>query len=314
MTSEGQHAGQQPAEATSGGGAEPYGTDGFPPDSDGQRLTNRPPASFPPPASGSFPPPSPSASPEPHSYAPPPHATPNGGSPFVVPAVPVFGQSPEAANRRAPDGPPGRQFPDGPPSRYGAPTAEPQRERATPPFGGPSSGSARVPAPDDSGALPQRGGQLPQRGAAAHRSVPASSGVRLALRFRDKRFRLGAVAERRQRPHRVGLGSAIRRPRTGPRPGRSRPSGSRALAVRTSDGRPSLSQRHRTAPLPLGSRPAVRSVVRPPEYDGLRPRLAHPRLGGSGTDASRGPILRRLAVRPACPHSVTSASVSPARP
>ncbi|MEV6491115.1 hypothetical protein AB0M20_21260, partial [Actinoplanes sp. NPDC051633] len=83
MTSEGQHAGGQPAEATSGGG--PGGGDGFPPDSDSGR--------------------------EPSSYAPPPKATPNGGSPFVVPAVPQAG----------------RPFAEPPANRYGIPTAEPQR-------------------------------------------------------------------------------------------------------------------------------------------------------------------------------------------
>ena len=124
MTSEGQNAGQ-PAEANPGGGAEPFGADGFPPDSDGQRLPSRTAASQPPPY-----PPAP-ASAEPSSYGPPPQATPGGGSPFVVPAVSSFGQGPEA-----------------PPSR--------------PPFApGGQSGSARVPGADDSGALPQRGTASP---------------------------------------------------------------------------------------------------------------------------------------------------------
>ena len=83
MTSEGQYAGSQPAEATSGGPK----SDGFPPDSDGQRVSGR--ASAQPPADGF-----------PNSYAPPPQATPNGGSPFVVPAVPTFGQGPDAPGGR----------------------------------------------------------------------------------------------------------------------------------------------------------------------------------------------------------------------
>jgi hypothetical protein len=98
MTSEGQHAGQ-PAESTSGGQAgsarganppaspldEPFGTDGFPPDADGQGLAS------PPPSAASYP----------VSYAPPPQSTPNGGSPFVVPTV--FGQP---GDRQPLDGPP----------------------------------------------------------------------------------------------------------------------------------------------------------------------------------------------------------------
>lgn len=124
MTSEGHYAGSQPAEATSGG----PGPDGFPSDADGQRVSGR--ASAPAPADGF-----------PSSYGPPPQATPNGGSPFVVPAVPTFGQGP-----------------DGPR-----------------PATGTSYGSARVPASDESGGLPQRnpapsaddGGALPQRGAAS---------------------------------------------------------------------------------------------------------------------------------------------------
>ncbi|MEU8612679.1 hypothetical protein AB0C29_32280, partial [Actinoplanes sp. NPDC048791] len=94
MTSEGQHAGHQPG-ATSGSGADPFGTDGgfppdaFPPDSDGHKTADRAPSY--PHAQESFP----------SAYAPPPHATPNGGSPFVVPAVPPAGQQP------APQQPPG---------------------------------------------------------------------------------------------------------------------------------------------------------------------------------------------------------------
>jgi collagen type III alpha len=65
MTSEGQYAGQQPAEATSGGAAEPYGPDGLPPDADGQRLTGRPPApaARPPYPPGASSPPHPPAAP-----------------------------------------------------------------------------------------------------------------------------------------------------------------------------------------------------------------------------------------------------------
>jgi hypothetical protein len=105
MTSEGQYAGSQPAEATSGGPS-----DGFPPDSDGQRIAGR--ASAPPPVDGF-----------PSSYAPPPPSTPNGGSPFVVPAVRTFGNGSEAA---------------------GAPY-----------------GSARAPQADHGEALPQRGAASP---------------------------------------------------------------------------------------------------------------------------------------------------------
>ena len=159
MTSEGQWAGQ-PAEATSG--------DGFPPDTDGRRTPGR--ASVP-------------ADDFPHSYGPPPQATPNGGSPFVVPAVPPFGQAATG----------------GPADRYGVPP--------TPP--GPSTGSARVPqgsarvpqpaapppsmsqppgpplvgqqAPsgqpgDDSGALPRRGSATDLFRSSAATGAPASAG------------------------------------------------------------------------------------------------------------------------------------------
>ncbi|WP_203782600.1 hypothetical protein [Paractinoplanes rishiriensis] len=111
MTSEGHYAGTQPAEATSGGPT----SDGFPPDSDGQRVSGR--ASAPPPADGF-----------PSSYAPPPPNTPNGGSPFVVPAVRTFGSGSDSA------------------------ASQPA---------GTSYGSARVPQPDDQSA------QLPQRQAAS---------------------------------------------------------------------------------------------------------------------------------------------------
>jgi collagen type III alpha len=102
MTSEGQEAGQHGAGATSGGEAEQFPLDAFPPDSDDTRT----------PGADAYGPP--------HSYGPPPGATPNGGSPFVVPAVP----------------PPGR---------------------ATEPLGpGPTSGSARVPPAGENPPLPRR--------------------------------------------------------------------------------------------------------------------------------------------------------------
>ena len=131
MTSEGQQAGQQPAEATSGGAAEPFGSDGFPPDSDGQGRASSPSAA------------NPSAASFPVSYAPPPQSTPNGGSPFVVPTV--FGQ-PSAE----------RPFPDAPANRYGIPTAQPGQastpdpaDRTTPPpFAPPSSGFGPPPSAD----------------------------------------------------------------------------------------------------------------------------------------------------------------------
>ncbi|MCA2212832.1 hypothetical protein [Jidongwangia harbinensis] len=275
MTSEGQHAGRQPAEATSGGGAEQFGTDGFPPDPDGDQPggppgTGRPPAtgstvppaappaaypppaqrpaasfppaqppvsafppaqpptasfppaqpptaSFPPaqpPASGyppaqpgaagfppaqppvsgyspaqppaagysppqpppasGYPPPQPPAgsdypgasASEPNSYAPPPHATPNGGSPFVVPAVPVFGQAPDRP------GPDGRPFAEAPPNRYGLPTADAHRDRQTPPAA--STPEAHPAGGSDAadGTLPRRGNPLPQRNAAFGAASP----------------------------------------------------------------------------------------------------------------------------------------------
>src|SRR4051812_3380682 len=121
MTSEGQQAGRQPAEATSGGPAEPFGPDGFPPDGDG---SNRPSSAFP------------------TSYAPPPPATPNGGSPFVVPTV--FGQP--AADRY------------GPPGQTSTPDSA---ERVTPPpFPPPPTGAARVPGPDQSGWAPPPSGDV----------------------------------------------------------------------------------------------------------------------------------------------------------
>ncbi|MEV4348085.1 hypothetical protein AB0J83_26820, partial [Actinoplanes sp. NPDC049596] len=122
MTSEGHYAGSRPAEATSGGPT----SDGFPPDTDGQRAAGR--VSAQPPADGF-----------PSSYGPPPQATPNGGSPFVVPAVSSFGPS----------------------------------------SGGPASGgqygSARVPQPDEGGALPQRGSASPYGSVSAGEPYAASA-------------------------------------------------------------------------------------------------------------------------------------------
>jgi collagen type III alpha len=95
MTSEGQHAGQQPAGATSGGGGaqQPYGTaapripDGFPPDlddaaPDAQQWAPKP-ANVPPAAT----PPAWGPDAYPNSYGPPPYPPAEGGSPFVVPVV-----------------------------------------------------------------------------------------------------------------------------------------------------------------------------------------------------------------------------------
>jgi collagen type III alpha len=139
MTSEGHHAGQPPADATSGGPAEPFGDEGFPPDSEDRGRA---------PASGF-----------PTSYAPPPHATPNGGSPFVVPTV--FGQP----------GSPQPESAGSPPNRYGVPAAQPGQappadlaDRTTPPpFPPPTAGSARVPGIGENAPLPQRTSGLPQR-------------------------------------------------------------------------------------------------------------------------------------------------------
>ncbi|GGK95069.1 LppU/SCO3897 family protein [Mangrovihabitans endophyticus] len=151
MTSEGQYGGQPP----SGAASEGFGADGFPPDADDRGRAPRPPM------------------PEPTSYEPPPHATPNGGSPFVVPAVPKFGQAE-----------PNRQVSDQ--SRYGIPTAE-----SGPVFGpaasrfGPSSGpepgladqdSARPESPAGGGAV--EGSPAPARGSATgHASVSAAARV-----------------------------------------------------------------------------------------------------------------------------------------
>src|SRR3954470_72771 len=93
MTSEGQYAGTQPAEATSGGPT----SDDFPPDTEGRPAAGR--ASPPPPADGfptSYAPPPPAEG-SPSSSAPPPQPTPNGGSPFVVPAVHAFGSGSDTA-------------------------------------------------------------------------------------------------------------------------------------------------------------------------------------------------------------------------
>src|SRR3954447_6928935 len=120
MTSEGQQAGQQPAEATSGGPAGAFGPDGFPPDSDSSGRGSAPPVF-------------------PTSYAPPPQSTPNGGSPFVVPTVfgPPAGERPFPEGSAFPDrstGSPDRStafpdraaaFEDRPVDRFGIPTAQP---------------------------------------------------------------------------------------------------------------------------------------------------------------------------------------------
>ncbi|MEU4216614.1 hypothetical protein AB0F10_14745, partial [Actinoplanes sp. NPDC026623] len=132
MTSEGQYAGQQPG-ATSGGGADPFGTDGFPPDLDGQQAADRAPSY--PHAQESFP----------SAYGPPPQATPNGGSPFVVPAVPPAGQTPA----------PGSPAPQPPGPAFGPGAAK---------FSSSASGSARVPAPEPG--LPQRSAPSPAPGGA----------------------------------------------------------------------------------------------------------------------------------------------------
>ncbi|GAB1643762.1 hypothetical protein [Krasilnikovia sp. MM14-A1259] len=141
MTSEGQHAGRPPAEATSGDGAEHFGADRFPPGSDGHPLSARsvaPPAAgsaqIPPAAGHAQVPPAagraqvPAA--DPNVYAPPPHATPNGGSPFVVPAVPPTGPVTEFAGGRPTSGAPGSDQP--PPSAWAPPppaTPGPASER-----------------------------------------------------------------------------------------------------------------------------------------------------------------------------------------
>src|SRR5690349_24653192 len=98
MTSEGQYAGHQPG-ATSGSGAGQLGPDGFPPDAfppdcDGHLTADRAPSY--PHAQESLP----------SAYAPPPQTTPNGGSPFVVPAVPPAGQTPGSVMPGAPPFPP----------------------------------------------------------------------------------------------------------------------------------------------------------------------------------------------------------------
>jgi collagen type III alpha len=153
MTSEGHHAGQQPADATSGGQAEPFGDEGFPPDSDGKGRA----------AAAGFP----------NSYAPPPHATPNGGSPFVVPTV--FGQP------GAPQGQPGQVQPNQvQPGQAPVPdpadrTTPPPFAPPTPPFAPPPAGSARVPAPGDGTALPQRSSTLPQRAPTGSDGAPPSA-------------------------------------------------------------------------------------------------------------------------------------------
>ncbi|BFU48101.1 hypothetical protein [Krasilnikovia sp. MM14-A1004] len=167
MTSEGQHAGRQPAEATSGGAAEQFGADWFPPDSDGTPPSSRPAgppvtgqAQTPPAAGRALPPADGSSqippaagqaqvppvagraqvpSADPNVYAPPPHATPNGGSPFVVPAVPPPGQAAELPGARPFPGDPGA-FPtnpaadQAPPSAWAPPPATPFPAPETNPF------------------------------------------------------------------------------------------------------------------------------------------------------------------------------------
>jgi collagen type III alpha len=158
MTSEGQYAGRQPAEATSGGAEPP--DDVFPPDADGPRTPGR--ASVPPPA-GHTPPP---ADDFPTSYAPPPHATPNGGSPFVVPAVPPFGQSPDV--------PFGPSFPAA--DRYGSPAAEPSAGFPPAP---PSNGAAHARPAGPAGGFPQAdAGSFPQAdaGRAGASAFPVQTG------------------------------------------------------------------------------------------------------------------------------------------
>ena len=151
MTSEGQHAGHRPG-ATSGTGADQFGPDGFPPDafppdSDGHRTADRAPSY--PHAQESFP----------SAYAPPPQSTPNGGSPFVVPAVPPAGQG---AGSAVP-GSPAAQPPGYPPPLSQPPGYPPALSQ---PPGFPASGAGQP-------GLPQRGPQqsgfppadMPQRGA-----------------------------------------------------------------------------------------------------------------------------------------------------
>ncbi|MBB2944882.1 hypothetical protein FB565_004615 [Actinoplanes lutulentus] len=145
MTSEGHHAGQ-PAEATSGGPA----SDGYPSDAEGQRVAGR--ASAPVTPAEGFP----------TSYGPPPQATPNGGSPFVVPPVSTFGAGPKPAgtpygSARVPQ-PESEELPRRDASPYGSVT--PGAAGSAAPYG--SYGSAgSVPA-----ASSVEGGALPQRGAA----------------------------------------------------------------------------------------------------------------------------------------------------
>ena len=183
MTSEGQYAGPQPAEATSGGPA----SGGHPSDAEGHRVSGR--ASAPAPADGS-----------PSSYAPPPPVTPSGGSPFVVPAVPTrpsAGTSYGSARVPQPDdggslpqrtaaSPYGPVSPDSAASSYGpvAPGSAPRPAAGSAsPFGG-SPGQAPEeprfawappqppPAADTSQGLARRGEPLPQR----NPSIPPDPG------------------------------------------------------------------------------------------------------------------------------------------
>ncbi|GAA2652181.1 hypothetical protein [Paractinoplanes durhamensis] len=149
MTSEGQYAGTQPAEATSGG----PGSDGFPPDADGRRIAARASASQP--ADGF-----------PSSYAPPPQATPNGGSPFVVPAVRTFGSGSEsaAASPARPTGTP-----------YGSarvPQPEEEQPRPASPYGSVSPGTAS-----------SYGSAAPQAASSPFAPPPAENGAAPASPF-----------------------------------------------------------------------------------------------------------------------------------
>jgi collagen type III alpha len=141
MTSEGQYAGEPPADATSGGPAQPFRDDRFPPDPGEAGEAGQP-----------------------TSYAPPPQSTPNGGSPFVVPAV--FGQSSPGPTAGYP--PPQSSEPSGRPPADVAPrhpaSPPPRSGSAGPP--GRMAGSARVPGTGEGGDLPRRDMAPPARDSA----------------------------------------------------------------------------------------------------------------------------------------------------
>jgi hypothetical protein len=204
MTSEGQHAGQQPAEATSGGDGFPSAE--FPPDQDENRPLSTGQPAAPQTAWG------PDAYPD--SYGPPPSAQPGGVSPFVVPAVPVFSPStaegPRGGRPTAPDRPPSAGY--GPaispsgfgsepasgfgasrPARLGSPASAesgsaapsgfgPARWSASTPGSAAISGSARVPgasAPASgsaSAAIRSPSGSAPVRPASGSAPVRSASG------------------------------------------------------------------------------------------------------------------------------------------